>query len=133
MTPRVVKGVLADGLQNTSTPTPNNISVIPYYNQTYFTNMPEEEFIEHNVNWFRLRDVTVNYTFGRKNLTYLRYVKSLSVFVTGNDLLLFTNYSGADPAANATTAGTRGVGAFGFDYGNIPTPVSLNFGLKANF
>jgi TonB-linked SusC/RagA family outer membrane protein len=133
MSPRIVKGVLADGLQNTSTPTPNNISVIPYYNQTYFTSMPEEEFIEHNVNWLRLRDISVNYTFTRKNLTYLRYVKSLSVFITGNDLLLFSNYSGADPSANANTAGTRGVGAFGFDYGSMPTPISMNFGIKANF
>jgi TonB-linked SusC/RagA family outer membrane protein len=133
MTPRIVKGVLADGLQNTDNPTPNNIAVIPFYNQTYFTGMPEEEFIEHHVNWARLRDVTLNYTFGNQKLRYLRYFKSLSVFVTGNDLLLFTNYSGADPAANANTAGTRGVGAFGFDYGNMPTPISVNFGIKANF
>jgi TonB-linked SusC/RagA family outer membrane protein len=133
MTPIIVQGVLSDGLQNTTNPTPNNIAVIPYYNQTYYTSMPEEEFIEHNINWLRLRDITVNYTFPQKNLTYLRYFKSLSVFVTGNDLLLFTNYSGADPSANANTAGTRGVGAFGFDYGSMPTPVSMNFGIKANF
>jgi TonB-linked SusC/RagA family outer membrane protein len=133
MTPRVVKGVLADGLQNTDRPTQNNIAFIPYYNQTYYTSMPEEEFIEKDVNWLRLRDITVNYTFTKDKLRMLRYVKTLSIFVTGNDLFLFTNYTGADPSVNGNTAGTRGVGAFGFDYGNVGTPLSLNFGLRASF
>jgi TonB-linked SusC/RagA family outer membrane protein len=133
MTPRVVDGVLKDGRENTANPTPNNIAVIPYYNQSYFTTLPEEEFIQHNVNALRLRDITINYTIPGAKLRALKYVKSLSVFATGNDLLLFTNYYGADPSVNGNTAGTRGVGAFGFDYGNVGTPISVNLGIKANF
>lgn len=134
MTPRVVKGVLNDGLQETDNPTPNNIVVTPYYNQAFYsTGMPEEEFVEKNINWLRLRDVTINYTFNKKVLAKLNFMKSLSAFVTGNDLLLFTNYTGADPAVNGTSAGSRGVGAFAFDYGNVATPLSLNFGFRANF
>jgi len=53
--------------------------------------------------------------------------------MTGNDLVLLTNYRGADPSSNGNTAASYGVGAFGFDYGNLPTPVSFNFGLKASF
>ena len=63
----------------------------------------------------------------------LTFLKSLGFFITGNDLILFTNYLGADPAVSGNTAGTRGVGGFGFDYGNIATPISVNVGLKANF
>ena len=63
----------------------------------------------------------------------MKFLKSLGAFVTGNDLILITNYLGADPAVNGNTAGTRGVGAFGFDYGNIPTPISVNIGLRASF
>ncbi len=95
--------------------------------------MPEEEFVERDINAFRLRDLTVNYTFPQSRLKGLRYFKSLSMFLTGNDLILISNYTGADPSVNGNTAGTRGVGAFGFDYGNIGTPISMNFGIRANF
>jgi len=133
MTPRVVKGVIRDGLENTNTPTQNTISIIPYYSQTYFTTMPEEEFMEKDVNWLRLRDITLSYTFPTQGLSKVKFVRSLSVFITGNDLILFTNYSGADPAVNAVTAGSRGVGGFGFDYGSPGMPVSWMFGLRASF
>jgi len=95
--------------------------------------MPEEEFIEHDINWLRLRDITLNYTFSQNVVRSLKYFKSLSAFITGNDLVLITNYTGADPAVNGNTAGSRGVGGFGFDYGQVGTPVSVNIGIKANF
>ncbi len=133
-TPRVVKGVLNDGLQNSATPTQNTISVIPAYTQTYYTtNMPEEEFIEKDVNWVRLREATIRYLFPSSIYKKIRGVTGLSAFVTGNDLLLFTNYTGADPASNANTAGSRGVGAWGFDYGNTANPISINAGFKIGF
>jgi len=133
LTPRVVKGVLSDGLENTANPTVNSIAITPYYNQNYFTTMPEEEFIERDVNWLRLRDVTLSYTFQAKTISSLKFLKSLSAFITGNDLVLITNYTGADPAVSGVSAGSRGVGAFGFDYGNIGTPISVNLGFRANF
>jgi hypothetical protein len=95
--------------------------------------MPEEEFIQKDVNWLRLRDITLNYTFGTQLMNRMRFVRSLGVFVTANDLVLITNYRGADPQVNGNTAGSRGVGAFGFDFGNVGTPVSVNLGLRANF
>jgi len=63
----------------------------------------------------------------------LGYVKSLSFFVTGNDLVIFTNYKGADPAVNGNTAAAGGTGSYGFDYGSLPAPMSINFGLRAGF
>ena len=132
-TPRIIDGVLADGLQNSATPTKNTIVVIPYFQQGYYTSMPEEEFVEKDVNWFRLRDLTLTYTLPANMLKSLKAFKSLTIFMTGNDLVLLTNYRGADPSSNGNTAASYGVGAFGFDYGNLPTPVSFNFGLKASF
>ncbi len=134
--PRVIDGVLSDGLQNSPNPTVNTIVVHPMYSDTYYTSgaMPEESFIEKDVNWFRLRDLTLNYTFGQNLIRKLgSSFKSLGAFVTFNDLFLLTNYSGADPATNGNTAGSRGVGGFGFDYGTLPSPVSVNFGLRASF
>lgn len=134
MTPRVIDGVLNDGLQNTANPTRNNIVVIPYFQQDYYTTtMPEEEFIEKNINWLRLRDVTLTYNLNSVISKKQKFFKTLSVFVTGNDLLMFTNYSGADPMVNGNTAGTRGVGAAGFDFGNIAVPVSFNVGFRTSF
>lgn len=132
-TPRVIQGVLNDGLQNSATPTRNTIVVIPAYNQGYYTALPEEEFIEKDINWFRMRDITLRYTFSPNMIKRMGFLKSLGLFVTGNDLILMTNYSGADPSVNGNTAGTRGVGGWGFDYGNVPAPVSLNFGIRAGF
>jgi len=139
LTPRIVSGVLKDGKENSSSPTVNTITIIPGYNDTYYgsvggtTSLPEEEFIEKDINWFRLRDITLSYTLPAKLVGRWKFVKSLSIFATGNDLVLFTNYSGADPSVSGNTAGTRGVGGWGFDYGNIAAPVSYNFGLRASF
>jgi TonB-linked SusC/RagA family outer membrane protein len=128
--PIVIDGVLNDGLQNSSTPTKNSIVVIPALNDTYYSNMPDEEFMERDVNYFRMREITLSYTF---NKNFIKKIKSLSAFVTANDLLLFSNYSGADPAVNGNTAAGRGVGAFGYDYGTLASPVSVNFGIRASF
>lgn len=133
-TTRVVTGVLNDGLQNSATPTRNTIAITPYDLQTYYTaRMPEEEFIQKNVNWMRLRDLTLSYTFPASTIKKYSFLRSMSAFVTGSDLILITNYLGADPAVSGNTAGTRGVGGFGFDYGNIATPIGINVGLRANF
>ncbi len=138
-TPRVINGVLRDGKENSSNPTINTITFIPAYNDQYYgtvggtLRLPEEEFIEKDVNWFRLRDITLSYNLPSNLIRNWRVFKSLSVFVTANDLILFTNYTGADPAVSGNTAGTRGVGGWGFDYGNIAAPVSVNFGLRTTF
>jgi TonB-linked SusC/RagA family outer membrane protein len=129
----IVDGVLNDGLQNTATPTKNTIVIIPNFLSTYYTTMPDEEFIEKDVNWLRLRDITLNYRLPEKLTKRVKYLKAMSFFVTGNDLILFTNYRGADPSINANNPGTLGVGGYGMDLGNAPTPVGLSFGLKASF
>ena len=143
-TPIVLDGVLQDGKENSATPTVNTISFIPAYNDAYYNqvstnttyaprNIPEEAFIEKDVNWFRLRDLTLSYNFPQKFTGRIKAIKSLGVFMTGNDLILLTNYSGPDPSVNANTAGSRGVGGFGFDFFTLGTPVSVSFGLKASF
>jgi len=131
--PRVIEGVLQDGLQNSANPTPNTIVVIPYFNQSYYTAMPEEEFVQHDVNFFRLRDITLSYTLPDRMLRNMKVFKNLGLFITGNDLVLMTNYRGADPAISGNTASANGVGGMGFDYASLPTPMALNFGLKAIF
>lgn len=132
-TPLLVKGVLNDGLQNSKTPTANTLAIVPQYLSSYYTSLPDEEFIQKNVNWFRLRDLTLNYTLPEKAISKIKGLKGLGFFITGNDLVLFTNYYGADPSVNANNPGTGGVGGYGMDLGSASTPLSLSFGLRANF
>jgi TonB-linked SusC/RagA family outer membrane protein len=132
--PKLVEGVLKDGKENTANPTANTIYINPYYNYTYYSTMPEEAFIEHNIHWFRLRDLSISYNL-KKYLKgdFAKYTKSLSAFLTVNDLILITNYTGADPAVGANSSASRGVSGFGFDYGNMGAPVSFNFGFRTSF
>lgn len=126
---RVIDGVLQDGKENTGNPTTNTIAITPAYNTAYYDVLPDEAFIEKDVNYFRLRDLTLNYTFTRQ----IKPFKSLGAFITGNDLILITNYKGADPAVNGNSAGGRGVGAFGYDYGTLSSPMQVNIGIRASF
>ncbi|MEI6739638.1 MAG: SusC/RagA family TonB-linked outer membrane protein [Gemmatimonadaceae bacterium] len=127
--PRVIAGVLRDGKENTDTPTPNNIVVIPAVQTSYYTGISEELFIEKNINWVRLRDVTLRVNLPGKWLK----ARNASAYVTGTDLFVLTNYSGLDPIVNGNTAAVGGSGAAGIDYGNFPMPRGFSFGLKMGY
>ena len=90
--------------------------------------MSEELFIEKNINWLRLRDVTLSYAPAAE-----RFARNASVFVTGTDLFLWTNYTGLDPIANGNDAAVGGSGGVGIDYGNFPIPRGFNFGFRLGF
>lgn len=129
--PRIIKGVLQDGLDNTANPTPNTIAVTPYLNSNYYTtNVGPEMFVERNIKALRLRDVTFNFTFPKSTLSKLKFVESLGAFVTFRDLVLISNYSGMDPESNANTPALGGVGGYGIDNGNIGKPIGMNLGLR---
>ena len=125
-TPRVIEGVLKDGNENTN-PTPNNISIIPAEDPNYYLNMSEEYFIEKDINWVRLRSATLSYVVPQS------LVRNASVYVTGTDLFIITNYTGLDPVVNGNTAAVGGAGAVGIDYGNFPIPRGIDFGVRLAF
>ncbi|MBS1639680.1 MAG: SusC/RagA family TonB-linked outer membrane protein [Bacteroidetes bacterium] len=136
MTPRVVKAMVQNGFENTANPTINTIQVTPYYNYLYYGSaaMPEEDYMEHDIKFIRLRDISLSYTMPQRILKRdWPGFKTMSFFITANDLILWTNYSGADPSSNAGNASLRGVGAIGFDYGNIAAPLSFNAGFRVGF
>ena len=133
-TPRVVAGVLNDGKQESDNPTVNTIQVTPYYNNDYYRlNYAEESFIEKDINWFRIKDARLGWSVPQGWLKKTKTFKNLQFYVAGTDLLLLTNYSGADPNVNGVTPGTGGVGGTGFDYGTLSTPRVFSFGLTVGF
>jgi len=129
--PRVINGVLEDGLENTDTPTQNTISVTPYSTSTYyFTNIEPRQFIEKDIWTMRLRDVTLRYRLPKSVMGRFGTSSSLEVFFTATDLFMFTNYTGLDPESNSNTPGIGGIGGYGIDYGNMGKPKGYNFGLS---
>lgn len=132
--PVTINGVLNDGLQNTTNPTRSTITVYPYYRSDYYgtTVATEADFIE-DVNWMRLRDITLTYRLPKSLLKNQKIISNASVFITGTDLFIVTNYTGADPSVNTNNASNRGVGGAGIDYGSLSTPRGINAGIKVQF
>jgi len=127
--PRVIKGVIRDGREDTANPTINNIVVVPSVQTDYYRLISEELFIEKNINWLRLRDIQLSYTLPPGFLG----ARNASVFVKGTDLALWTNYKGLDPIVNGNSAAVGGSGGTGIDFGNFPIPRGVNFGLRMGF
>jgi ferric enterobactin receptor len=132
--PRVIKGVLQDGLENTDNPTVNTIAITPYFRSSYYNGIfAEADFIEE-VNWLRMRDISLGYTLPARILKRQKAFKGLSVYVIATDVFLITNYSGMDPNVNVlNSSNTKGYGGAGIDYGAIPTPRAFGAGIKLNF
>lgn len=133
-TPRVIEGVLRDGLENSDKPTPNTILITPHYQNGYYNNIYNiEDYFERDINWIRLRDITLAYNFSSFIAKRQKLIKSGSIFVTGTDVFMITNYTGVDPNVSALNASAGGYGGQGFDYGALALPVGLNFGLRLGF
>ena len=139
--PHIFKGVLRDGSENSANPTPNTIQVLPYTmgataangnttNSYYSLAFAEADFVERDINWVRMRDVTISYQLPTSILGKQKILRTASVFVTGTDLFLITNYTGADPGVNGTTPATGGAGAFGIDFGSLALPRTITVGLR---
>ncbi|RYY48496.1 MAG: SusC/RagA family TonB-linked outer membrane protein [Chitinophagaceae bacterium] len=132
--PRVITGVLKDGFENTDHPSVNTIALTPYFRNNYYNGVfAESDFIE-NVNWMRLRDITLGFQLPGKLLKRQKVFTAASIYVTATDVFMVTNYSGMDPNVNVlNSSNAKGYGGAGIDYGAIPTPRAINFGVKLSF
>lgn len=130
----VFNGVIKDGKENSATPTMNNIAVnLGDLSSGYAGADPN--WIEKDINYLNLSEVRLSYDFDRKLIKKLtgELVSSLSLYASGNDLFLLTNYSGLDPVGNATSSAVGGTGGVGFDMLSIGAPRGFAFGLNITF
>lgn len=132
--PRIIKGVLKDGLENTANPTINQIVITPYTYSNYYSSttgsIAPEQFLEKNIKTLRLRDVTVAYELPQSLTKRTGFLTGLSFYVTFTDLFLITNYTGIDPDVNGNNPATGGAGGYGIDYGSMGRPKGVNMGLR---
>ncbi len=82
-----------------------------------------------DASFVRFRTLTVRYTFNKKVLSQLK-MKSLSAFVTGENLFTLTKYKGQDPEVSM-----RGADPFrvAIDYTMTPPARIFTIGLQAGF
>jgi len=129
--PVIFNGVLQDGNEETSTPTVNTISVnYGSYSTTYGGG--DEDWLEKNVNYLRLQELRFSYDLPKKFLARTPLAQA-SVFFTGNDLAVWTNYSGIDAVGNTVSAAAGGTGGEGMDVWSLPSPRGYSVGLSITF
>lgn len=130
----VFDGVLPDGTPNTQAVYLGMGKVNGTgrdYNQGFYRNVHRgvtENFIE-DASWIRLRNVSLGYSVPTKFLKGTP-VQGIVVSFTGNNLLLFTDYSGYDPESSSNNAGSNADGFAGFTY---PALRSYLFSVNINF
>jgi len=80
-----------------------------------------------NGDYLKLANATIAYNFGNIG----RNVKNVRLYLTGQNLLVFTGYTGFDPEVNTVNTGANGLPSAGIEY--IPYPSARTFILGANF
>lgn len=78
--------------------------------------------------FIRLSNLNISYVFDVKS----KMIRSLSAFASGQNLALWTKYSGIDPEVNVDK-NISGIPSRGFDYTQYPKPMILTFGLNVGF
>ncbi len=85
-------------------------------------------FLE-KADFVRLQNLTVGYTFKNVNI---KGVSDIRLSLIGQNLLLFTGYTGFDPEVN-TDKSLNGVPSFGIDYTAYPSARTISLGLNVGF
>lgn len=99
-----------------------------------FNRRPSDRFVEDG-SFTRLRTLSIGY---RLPSDWLRSVSKESisnvrVYLTGQNLLTFTNYSGYDPEIGTGYNQGAGVANQGVDYGVLPQPKTIMAGIQITF
>lgn len=92
------------------------------------SNAFSSRFIE-DASFLRLSNITLGYTFKTSAINWLNRAR---IYITGNNLLVFTGYSGYDPEVNVD-ASENGVPSIGIDYTAYPKPKTFTFGINLQF
>lgn len=96
---------------------------------------PSSRFLEDG-SYLRLKNLQLGYTIPGKIVSRL-HIKSLRIYLTGQNLWTLTNYTGLDPEMHVSDNVKRdtygGDVAAGIDWGTYPSARSFILGLNLNF
>lgn len=130
---KVFDGVLADGTPNTKqvwlgqAMGPDGVNYGEGYYRNYYRAI-SEPFVQ-DASWIRLRSASLTYDLPR-NWLPKNFIRNATIGVTGNNLLLHTDYYGLDPESVSADSGSNVDGSSGFTY---PAARSVLFSLNIGF
>lgn len=85
-----------------------------------------EEWRIDDGSFIKLRELSLSYSLGKLG----KVVRDMNIVVAGRNLLSFDNYKGFDPEVNA---GGQSTLLRGIDFGPVPIPRTLTFGINCKF
>lgn len=91
--------------------------------------LPIDRYIEDG-SYLRLKSLTLGYTVPVKALSKIG-LQSARIYITGNNLLTFTGYSGYDPEVNHNNVGAAIT--TGYDNGTYPQSTNVTIGANIKF
>ena len=80
-----------------------------------------------NASFLRVQNLTIGYTLDVQSLS--SHIRNARVYVSADNLLLITGYSGFDPEVNTHA----GLATLGVDYTNYPQPRTITLGVNIGF
>ncbi len=121
---------------------PGQVTDIPRQDLTNYTtpfanynSLISSRFVEDG-SYLRIKSLTLAYNFSSQFLSKFR-IRKLRLYVTGENLLTITGYSGFDPEVSAFSASYAGSqsnnAAPGVDFGTYPQTRDIIFGLSVGF
>ncbi|HSI77725.1 MAG TPA: TonB-dependent receptor [Lunatimonas sp.] len=113
-------------IQNRYIPGVNETSDIPAFSLTNLNFTQSTRFLESG-DFLRLKNVSLSYDVPA---VLLRNVANIRVFVSGINLLTFTNYTGIDPESSSVAGADT---ALGVDYGAYPNARIISTGINLTF
>ncbi|GHA25691.1 SusC/RagA family TonB-linked outer membrane protein [Salinimicrobium marinum] len=89
-----------------------------------------DRFVEDG-SYTRLKNLNIGYTFDEN--VFGNSLANLRIYLSGQNLITVTDYSGLDPEIGVDNVLQQGVGAVGIDRGLYPQPTSITFGVQLGF
>ena len=107
---------------------PSNTTPIAMMGQAGSRNfyINQDRYLEDG-DYLKIKNLEIGYSFPKQLLTKIA-IKSFRVYLSGQNLYTFTNYTGYDPEVVNGWILERGV-----DWGSFPNTRTLSFGVKAKF
>ncbi len=95
------------------------------YGDAIGNNDMSDRFVE-DASYLKLRDITFSYTWDKK---LWNIIQSGTIYVSGQNLITFTDYLGVDPEFAYSNAASM----MGVDYGKVALPKSVKLGVNLKF
>ena len=107
----------------------NTLRSFAYDDASYSNSTRVSDRYLEDGSYVRLSSVTLGYNV---NVKLVSWIQNLRVYVSGSNLMVWTNYSGYDPDVSSS-ADMNGVRSLGIDITNYPKARTLMFGLNVTF